>query len=283
MKKSNQSAINDLILTGIPRSGTSYLCSLLHNLTNCVAINEPDRMSGTLRKDKLPYATLAFHASIRDAILKKETIQNKLLNGSLIEDTAILEQYETYQPDISRDDFLLCSKNTLGYLARLQGFQAIMPNTPIITCIRNPIDTIASWKQSFPHLETASAATQHIIGALNDDFISDWQKERLLKISNEPRVAYRRAMFWAYLADWIWENKTKLIIVHYEDIVTRPNDTLLKIFNQSTSPFTFEPKKDFIPSTVRTHKRELLDNEDIKAIEDICYSSAHHFSYAHSL
>lgn len=281
-KNRKQKLTNDLILTGIPRSGTSYLCGLLHELKNCVVINEPDRMSGLLRKSQLPNAALDFHLSTRDAILQKKMIQNKLHNGELIEDTAIVEKYETYQPEVRSADFLLCSKNTLGYIARLEGFQKLIPDTPIIACIRNPVDTIASWKKSFSHLETASASTQHIIGALNDDYISDWQRERLLEISKESRVAYKRAMFWAYLADWLWKNKAGLNIVYYENIVTDPENELLRIFNKTNNTFDFSLKRKVAASAIRTNKRSLLTDEDRNAIKNCCFPAAKKFSYPSS-
>lgn len=236
-------------------------------------------MSGNLRKEKLPHSAANFHKNTRAEILQNKSIQNKLIDGTLIEDTAVVEQYESYYPKVDTPDFLLCSKNTLGYLARLKGFEQIMPYTSIIACIRNPLDTIASWKNSFHHLESVSAATQHIIGALNDDFISNWQREQLTKISNESRTSYKRAMYWAYLADWIWENQTRLTIFKYEDIVTSPKENIQKIYKETSSTFPFEIKTDIVSSEIRTNKRNNLSTDDIKAITDICFPVAKKYGY----
>ena len=274
------STVNDLIFTGIPRSGTSYLCALLHKVNNCVAINEPYKMSFYLADSALPSKVLDFHSITRADILNQKPIKNKLLAGKLIEDTAIIEQFEYYLPDVNRDDFLLCSKNTLGYLARLTGFQSIMPNAPIFACIRNPLDTIASWKQSFPHLESASCAIKHIIGGMNDPHLSDWQKEQLITIAKAPSIAYRRAMLWTYFATWIEKNKRRVNIVHYETMVLNPTAILQSIFSASSSTFPLTlGSSPVLPSNIRMSKRILLDDEDKAAIQKVCTPIAQRFDY----
>jgi len=262
--------INDIILTGIPRSGTSYLCASLHKVKNCVVVNEPYNMSIDLNKTKRPDAILDFHHSIRRDILQKKPIKNKLFNGKMIEDTVLVQQFESYCPQVDSQDFLLCSKNTLGYLARLKEINSMFPKTPIFACIRNPIDTIASWKQSFPHLEQASFATRHVIGSQSDIHLSSWQKEQIEIIAKEPRVSYRRAMLWAYLATWLWKNKHVVRMVHYEEFVRNPDKVLKEIFLSSISSFSFSLREEVFPSTVRCNKRALLDQDDKEAIRKIC-------------
>ncbi|MCK5855137.1 MAG: sulfotransferase [Sulfurovaceae bacterium] len=268
---SNASAlINDVLLTGIPRSGTSYLCATLHKITNCVAINEPYKMSIELNKSSEPYAVVKHHLSTRANIVKKKAVQNKLLNGEVIEDTVLVEKFESYHPKVNVPNFLLCSKNTLGYLARLRQLQSMLPEIPIFACVRNPIDTIASWKQSFLHLEQGSFATQHVIGSKNDVYLSAWQKEQVIAITKEPRVAYRRAMLWTYLANWLWRNRKYITIIQYEDLVCCPNSVAKKIFESSKSSFPFSLQEELQPSTIRNNKRSLLDSDDWDAIQMIC-------------
>ena len=262
--------VNDILLTGIPRSGTSYLCATLHKITNCVAINEPYNMSIELNKTADPYPVVEYHLSTRSDILKKKSVQNKLCNGKVIEDTVLVEKFESYYPKVTVPNFLLCSKNTLGYLARLSLLQSILPDIPIFACIRNPIDTIASWKQSFPHLEQGSFATQHVIGSKKDAYLSQWQKEQVIAISKESRVAYRRAMLWAYLANWLWRNRNSITIIQYEDLVCYPDNVAKKIFKSSKSSFPFSLQEKLHPSAIRSNKRPLLNPDDWDAIQMIC-------------
>ena len=144
--------------------------------------------------------------------------------GRIIEDTALIQNFELYSPDFDGEDFTLCTKNTLGYLSRLDRFKDVMPQSPIFACVRNPIDTIASWKTTFDHLKNASVAEDFVIGSRNDVHLSSWQKEKINKIAVEKNVARRRALFWSYLAEWIIINKNLVTIVNYDDVVFIRNE-----------------------------------------------------------
>ncbi|MCK5521602.1 MAG: hypothetical protein KAI83_00585, partial [Thiomargarita sp.] len=109
----------EAIITGIPRSGTSYLCRLLHLIPNYVVINEPAQIFPPLTNDLIPWQIATFYQELRRDILDGKAVENKVENGQVIEDTAIIDVRTAYQPPVSRPDFLLCTKNTLAYMARL--------------------------------------------------------------------------------------------------------------------------------------------------------------------
>jgi hypothetical protein len=261
----------DIIITGIPRSGTSYLCGLLDKVKNNVVINEPDRMSILLSEGAEPIAAANFYKSIRKSILSGEKIKNKMNSGKIIEDTAVLQNFEMYLPEYEDENFTLCTKNTLGYLSRLDKFEKVMPDSPIFACIRNPIDTIASWKTTFDHLKMASVATNFFIGSKNDIYLTAWQKTHLDIISKEESVARRRALFWSYLAEWIAINRGILTIINYDDIVLFPEKVLETVFDKIGVDDRIELKEAVKSSLVRTGKREFLDSDDYEAIEEICF------------
>jgi len=262
----------DIIITGIPRSGTSYLCGLLNKVSNNVVINEPDRMSILLSESSQPNAAADYYKRIRKSILAGEMIENKMSGGRIIEDTALIQNFELYSPDINDEGFTLCTKNTLGYLSRLDRFKDVMPQSPIFACVRNPIDTIASWKTTFDHLKNASVAEDFVIGSRNDVHLSSWQREKINMIAVEKNVARRRALFWSYLAEWIMINENLITIINYDDVVLHPQRVLQVVLADTGCPIeTHEP---VIPSVIRTGKRESLDSEDYEAIEEICFPVA---------
>ena len=77
---------NNLVITGIPRSGTSYVCALLNAIENTVLVNEPLEALQLLHNSSC--RTLAdYYAATRDSILKGLPIQNKIVDGRFIEDT----------------------------------------------------------------------------------------------------------------------------------------------------------------------------------------------------
>ena len=269
-----------LLITGIPRSGTSYLCRLLHSLQDCVIVNEPTEIFPILVEDKLPWRLAVYHEGLRQTILEGYAIENKIKAGKVIEDTNIEDQRELYTPKVSRPDFLLGTKNTLAYLARIRQLKQVMPNATIVACIRHPLDTIASWKTSFPHLQQADV-NNFPLGHPNDPFLEQWQREQLQAIANTDFLPLKRALLWRYLAECVLYFQPHLTLVHYESLVQHPKKTLHAILNTLPTPPLY-PTEKIEPSTVR-QKREVLDDADKQAIQDICSQTARLLGYEYEL
>ncbi len=267
----------EVIITGIPRSGTSYLCRLLHTLQDCVVINEPTQIFDPLTNDLYPWRVATFYQELRRDILDGQPIENKQLNGQLIEDTAIIDTQTHYRPLVSRPDFLLGTKNTLAYMARLPQLKPVLPYAPIIACVRHPVDTIASWKATFPHLREAKVG-EFPVGHVNDPFLAGWQRHRLAEIAATPEEALKRALLWRYLAECLLNNAHQLIIVRYEELVQQPVTVLQTILRQIPNAPPLRYNEKITASTVR-HKREVLDANDLQAIFDICGQSAVELGY----
>ncbi|HEW97201.1 MAG TPA: sulfotransferase, partial [Beggiatoa sp.] len=193
-----------------------------------------------------------FYQELRRDILDGKPVNNKLHEGKVIEDTAQIDIMTAYHPTVSRPDFLLATKNTLAYMARLPQLKQVLPNAPIIACIRHPLDTIASWKTSFPHLKQAQVV-DFSVGSLNDPFLSGSQRHQLAEI--------------------ILTNAHQLIIVRYEDLVTQPVKVLKTILASIPHAPNLPRRNQISASTVR-QKREVLDDDDLQAVNDICRESA---------
>ncbi len=262
----------EILITGIPRSGTSYLCRLLHSIKNCIIINEPKQMFKRLNQE-LPWEVVHLYQQLRIDILAGKAIENKLKDGQVIENTVIIDKYTTYQPTFSRPDFLLGTKNTLGYMARLPQLRKVFPQATIIANIRHPLDTIASWKLSFPHLKTADV-TNFVVGYVDDPLLTIWQQERLQVIAKTTDIRLKRALLWKYLADWLLKNQQCITIIRYEELVTNPIEMITTILNQVSTPLELiHPIK---PSQIKHHS--LADNET-KIIQEICGKSAAQLGY----
>jgi len=263
----------EAIITGIPRSGTSYLCRLLHSLPDCVVINEPTQIFEPLKNNLTYWQVATFYRELRRDILDAKPIENKLSNGQLIEDTAVIDVRTSSQPQVSRPDFLLCTKNTLAYMARLPQLRQVLPHAPIIACVRHPLDTIASWKTSFPHLKQA-LVTEFPVGHVHDPFLAQWQQQRLAEIAATPEEALKRALLWRYLAEIVIMNAHQLIVVRYEELVTQPVTVLKTILRSiENAPPLLSKTAQIKPSTVR-QQRQVLDENDLQAIGDVCGESA---------
>jgi len=265
----------DIIITGIPRSGTSYLCRLLHEVDDCVVINEPAQIFAPLSgEESLPQFAQVYQA-LRQNILDGKAVENKIHQGKLIEDTRVLDQREHYHPAVQHPDFTLATKNTLAYLARLPQLRAHLPHAPIVACIRHPSDTIASWKTSFPHLRDAQVEG-FPIGHPQDTLLSSRHRLRIQEVSAMPQLPMRRALLWRALAQLLWEERDRILLVRYEELVNRPEEILKQIFSAISQ--AYQPKHPPQPSQLR-QQREVLDHEDEQAIKDLCAETALWFNY----
>jgi hypothetical protein len=267
------------VITGIPRSGTSYLCRLLHSIPDCVVINEPTQIFEPLKNHLTFWQMATFYQELRRDILDAIPVENKIADGQLIEDTAVMDVRNRYQPQVSRPDFLLCTKNTLAYMARLSQLKQVLPNAPIIACVRHPLDTIASWKTSFPHLKQA-LVTEFPIGHVHDPFLTASQQQQLAQIAATPIEALKRALLWRYLAQIVIENAHQLIVIRYEDLVTEPLIALKSIFRSiDNAPPLCYKKNQIKPSMVR-QQRQVLDEADLMAIRNVCQECAVALGYS---
>ncbi|HET6252020.1 MAG TPA: sulfotransferase, partial [Tepidisphaeraceae bacterium] len=256
----------EIIITGIPRSGTSYLCNLLNRFDNAVVLNEPDGIARSLRKEPIPYGVATFYRDIRRDVLEGRPIQNKLRDGKVTDETVGANEQSAYVPTVVNDDFVLGVKNPLGFLSRLRGLRRAMPHARVAVCVRNPFDTIASWKTTFEHLKTAQVADLWN-GGLQDPTLSARARKTLEDIAQLKRPAWRRAAWWRYLADLVLEAAPDVIIVPYRQAVLAPMPIVDRILCGHDRGVLREPIE---PSTLRTARRSALDAEDHQAIRALC-------------
>lgn len=260
----------NIIITGIPRSGTSYLCKLLNTLENGVVINEPEELM-ILQGSSL-WQLRAYFNKMRYKISKGHKIWNKIQDGSIIEDTALINERTLTKHKIKNKEFLLLVKNPLVFLAFLSSFKEIMPKSKVVVCIRNPIDTIASWKKSFPHL--SDVIFEQFPKIFSDERIMTEQQKNAIKQINETEdFEVKRALLWNYLAEIINKNRDSVILIRYEDFIVNPNLELQKIFVHFPDA-TF----DFPVSELRS-KRAAMNEEEIIKITKICGKTAQKFNY----
>jgi hypothetical protein len=260
----------ELIITGIPRSGTSYLCNLLHRFENCVILNEPDGVARPLRKQAVPFGVGTFYRDVRRDVIEGRPIRNKLRDGKVTDETMDANDLTEYTPSVLGGDFVLGAKSPLGFLSRLDGLRRAMPRARVVACVRNPLDTIASWKTTFSHLTTADVA-KTTGGGLRDPFLSARHRAALEDVARLTHPAWRRAAWWRYLAELVLDAAPYVILVPYPVAVADP----LSVVNRILAGYHPGPLREPIePSTVRAAKRTALDDEDLQAIRALCTEAA---------
>jgi hypothetical protein len=268
LRSRREDATPELVISGISRSGTSYLCSLLHRYSNCVIINETPELHRSI-SDPIPWGLARTYRQIRADVLDGFPVQNKLDGGSVTADTALSEELGFYSPAVDNDRFVLGTKNTLAYLHHLNRIRRALPEARIVVCVRSPLDTIGSWITSFPHLREANFAIRPA-GNLRDPWLPGPLLEELREIEATKDLAVRRARHWHFLAQRVLDSLHHVILVRYEELVTDPRPVLSRILRGWDAGV---PRQPVLPGEVR-RRREALADEDLSAIFAICSQPA---------
>ncbi len=272
--KGNINNHRNAIITGIPRSGTSYLCRLLDSVENTAVINEPDEIMRVISDSSKLWRLGAFYNIIRNKIKCGQEIKHKTYNGEIIEDTSKMNKSSYSLPKISGTDFTLIIKNPLAYLAVLSQIIEQYPQMPIIACIRNPIDTISSWKRSFPRLRYVEF--ENFPSDINRNYVLETsQLQEIKDIESELDFEFKRALLWNYLAGILDRSKQNIVLIKYEGFVQNPNSEIAKIKEKFPE---FNLKNDFPKSEIRSY-RKVLHEDEIEKIKGICKDMAKKFGY----
>lgn len=226
----------DLIVTGLPRSGTSFLCRILSERPDTVVINEPSEIFPALVGKESPWGLACFYAELRRDLLAARPVLNKHIGGRLVDDTARqIDMPIPYRTTVSKVEFTLGTKNTLAYLARLPALLKVMPNAHVVALVRHPYDCLASWEQSFEHLRFADLESQPV-GSSDDLAMTGWQRGVLKEIASTECLSIRRALWWRFLVLQLLDAGGRVRWVRYEDFVLDPQATTELLLSDAPLP-----------------------------------------------
>lgn len=222
---------NNLILTGIPRSGTSLVCSLLNKLDNTLALVEPLDVpsflmctNGSARRQFLNN----YFEHTRDTLLA--TGQVRCLDFAVEGNTFashtnglrenIIKGYK--EESVARNmsaDFKLVVKHPNIFTALLEELAGFFP---CFAVVRNPVSVIASWSTlahplSEGHAPMAEAFDMKLSAQLNG--LAD-------KLSRQ-----------IYLVNWYFDIYSRLLnpadVIRYEDVIASQGACLVNIAPQA--------------------------------------------------
>jgi hypothetical protein len=272
MPNATYSAHNrNFLITGIPRSGTSYLTSLLDSQNDWLVINEPGEIFNQLQSRTDSSGLELYYAECRERILLGQPIANKIKDGKVIEDTAVIDQRESYHPQIARSDFWLGSKNTLAYMASMEYLTKL--KWPIIAMVRNPLDTLASWRNTFSHLAEAKVTN---LPVANPDFPawSTWQRQSLLEIDAQSNAALRRVLLWRLLARTLLHYQDNILLWRYEDLTENP----ARLINSLNNQLKYDGQVNAAITSSRKRVND-YDCDEREMLMDLCATEITAFKY----
>jgi hypothetical protein len=256
------------MITGFPRSGTSYFCTLLNKIANFAVLNEPEERF-TLFDSDYKNNIIRYYRDFRHRINTGQPIGNKL-----VEDTVINNTRQAWRPDnIKNEHFVLATKMTLKYLFSLTKLLEESPPIKVVVLVRNPYNNISSWKNSFEGLRTGHARVLRS-EAFRHTFFSEEQKKYLGMIDRQQDMSVRRCMLWNLVAQCVLHNKDKVTLIQYEQLTEQPSQII-------SSTFDLPPKElaGLISKSSQKRSPLNLSSDDVKNIQTMCKENAKQLGY----
>lgn len=146
----------NILLTGLPRSGTTLTCSLLNRLPDCVALHEPmavDRL-GVLAPAAFIGQIGAFFDEQRSRILREGKATSRAWQGRVPTNNQadpdeagvrrwMLDGQEIEVTNVTGPDFSIFIKHPAFFTAALP---VLVESFPCFALIRNPLSVLFSWR-----------------------------------------------------------------------------------------------------------------------------------------
>ena len=151
---------SNIILTGVPRSGTTLTCHLLNKVPNVVALHEPMNVGSfsEMADDSVLIRHIeSYFADTRASLIKDGTALSKQHNGE-VPDNPFTDEFDPSTgvrksrldsgvksvrfDNILNDDFSLVIKHPAAFTALLPQLVAAFT---VFAVIRNPLSVLMSW------------------------------------------------------------------------------------------------------------------------------------------
>lgn len=218
----------NIILTGVPRSGTTLTCHLLNQLPNTLALHEPmDVAFASLGGDAICEKIDRFFSTTRRSALLDKTVETKHIGGRLpvnpisdaYSDRGLRPTLATrgeVRIDKALDaNFVLVIKHPAAFTAVLE---SLAPRYPCFAVIRNPLSILSSWNSiAVPVQDGHAPAAEAVDSGL---------AQALARI--DDRVARQ-----LHLLSWFFEKYDRVLpqasILRYEDTVASKGKSLAVI------------------------------------------------------
>ncbi len=232
--------MTSVLLTGVPRSGTTLCCHLLNRFTNTVALHEPinPAIFDNDRVQAIQNIT-SFCTDARSEILSVGTITTKQLGGKLPTnpvnaDTVALRQEKVTRGRVKIDtpltkDFKLVVKHNALFTALLEDLVKVFD---VYAVIRNPLHLLISWQTvDLPVNKGRVPMGERFDPVLN------------ASLNQEESVLERQLM----LIQWFFKRYDQFLanarIVRYEDVIASSGGCLHVIANSSVKdPLHLSPQ-----------------------------------------
>ncbi len=217
----------NVIITGVPRSGTTLACYLLNKLPDVIALHEPIRVRAVLRlgsRDAMCEAVDHFFRKARKSLRASGATISRQSGGKVVDNSfadqtsasggrEMTDKRGEFVADKELSErFLLCTKDPALFTILLAD---LAPRFPCFAIVRNPVSILTSWNSvNFPMHDILEPAVgtfaPKLAAALADTKDElDWQIKAL---------------------SWYFETYVELLpshaILRYEDLISSNGQAL---------------------------------------------------------
>lgn len=268
---------HDVILTGLPRSGTTLTCHLLNKLADTVALHEPMDVVALGRTAGAAAAcdeVARFLADTRHSLLTTGTAVSKHAAGQVPANSVGDKQADAQRKSIVArgsieidkplsPGFLLCIKHPSAFTALLDGLRGRFRCYGIV---RNPLAVLASWN-----------SVQMPVGQGHIPAAEDLDAGLKAALAGIPDVAGRQL----HLLDWFFSKYQPLqaqgAVIRYEEVIASGGRVLQAVTPAAAElgePLTEKnANKQYDREAMRVLGRRLLESEgawwDFYSREDV--------------
>lgn len=200
--------MNNFIITGIPRSGTSLFCNLMNHIQNVVCFNEltPLYYVNSMRTVFNHLKSELLKGSLMPARVSRKTGKEITDTQSDKHDQAFVD----YEVDPQKKLFI-GSKINVPYLLQID--KIISYGYKIIFVTRDPVYAIASWN-------THEKINERYV--MDEDF-EKWPRYKNFEFKSKDRIG-RQVELYNHFSEIIYDNCMDSIVIDYDHIVqyTKP-------------------------------------------------------------
>jgi len=233
----------NVLITAIPRSGSSLFVNLINQIPNCVALNG---VSYTPMLFSL-FRTLRRKIERGEPIINKYSADGRLATNTIIEDT----HFEEHTIEVENNKFLLAHKLTTTYLNRLE--ELVRSNWQVWVLVRHPLYTLSSWNRCPEHFTITQLNPPHPVFAH-------------IRFSSDD-IDIRRVEVWNHYAQRIHSLRDSVEIIRYEDLISDVNATIRRFCQKHDLSV---PQYEALESRNRQDVYEGLDDKLLKLVRERC-------------
>jgi hypothetical protein len=221
----------NIIVTGIPRSGTTLVCHLLNKLENTVALHEPMDMRRLAEEPDVLDAVQRFFDETRASLLTNGTAPSKQVDG-VVPDNPVggpaagvgvrakrVTRGRIVVDKPLADDLTLCVKHPAAFTAILH---LLTPRFPAFAVVRNPAAVLASWSSvPFPVRDGLAPAAER------------FDTQLAVELASIADCVDRQV----HLLSWFYARYDAVLprdrVIHYEDVVSTGGRVLERVVPQA--------------------------------------------------